>query len=272
MNTRSKAMTLLTLCLVLLAWLGPPVSTQAQSGATLQVYISTFPRLPSTQDFVSFYAFLLDDVSQTEVTYTWDFGDGTTASGQLTGHHYAAEGDYVVRLAVTTADGRSGSAARTITVRDRDVAVTKLTAPQAARAGQTRQVSIGVTGKRHDSWVSVILFNSDWTAKNLDQARAFAVAYLRGARDYHDAMRGGVKRNEVVEILMKYTTLKEPEQYSRIQWEYVDQNAEINVASMRDQQDWYAAQGTVTQKVDVESMIDRRFVDHAIGKLGRVAN
>ncbi|MFN8469810.1 MAG: PKD domain-containing protein [Caldilineaceae bacterium] len=161
MNTRSKTMTLLTLCLVLLAWLGTPVSTQAQGGASLQVYISLFPRLPSTQDFVSFYAFLLDDVSQTEVTYTWDFGDGTTASGQLTGHHYAAEGDYVVRLAVTTADGRSGSAARTITVRDRDVAVTKLTAPQAARAGQTRQVSVGVTSKRYDNWVSVILFKSD---------------------------------------------------------------------------------------------------------------
>jgi TolB-like protein len=74
---------------------------------------------------------------------------------------HAAEGYYLVRLAVTAADGRSGSAARTISVRDRDVAVTKLTAPQVARAGQTRQVSVGVTGKRYDNWVSVILFKSD---------------------------------------------------------------------------------------------------------------
>lgn len=118
--------------------------------------------------------------------------------------------------------------------------------------------------------VSVILYNSDWANKNVDQAKAFTAAYVRGARDYYDAMRGGPKRKEVVDVLVKYTRLKEATMYDQIQWEYVDPNVEINVESLRDQQDWHAAQGAVPRKVDVESMIDRRFVEHAIAKHGRI--
>lgn len=118
--------------------------------------------------------------------------------------------------------------------------------------------------------VSVILFNSDWSDKNPDQAKSFTVAYLRGARDYYEAMRGGPDRKHVIDVLMKYTSLKDPAQYDKIQWEYVDPNIQFNVESMQDQEDWYAAQGAVTRKVPIESMIDRRFVDYAVGKLGRI--
>ena len=118
--------------------------------------------------------------------------------------------------------------------------------------------------------VSVILYNTDWSTRNPDQAKAFTTAYLRGARDYYDAMRGGPKRKQVVDVLMKYTSLKDPAQYDKIQWEYVDPNLQFNTESMHDQQEWYAAQGFVPKKVDLESMIDRSFVDHALGKLGRV--
>lgn len=118
--------------------------------------------------------------------------------------------------------------------------------------------------------VSVILFNTDWSTRSADQAKGFTVAYLRGARDYYDAMRGGPKRKQVVDVLMKYTSLKDPAQYNQIQWEFVDPNLQFNVESMRDQQEWYAAQGSVTKKVDVETMIDRSFVEHALGKVGRL--
>ena len=40
---------------------------------------------------------------------------------------------------------------------------------------------------------------------------------------------------------------------------------------LRDQQDWYARQGVVTQKTDVEKMVDRRFLDYALEKLGRAS-
>jgi hypothetical protein len=51
----------------------------------------------------------------------------------------------------------------------------------------------------------------------------------------------------------------------------MDPNAEISLDGLRDQQDWYARQGVVTQKTDVEKMVDRRFLDYALEKLGRAS-
>src|SRR5258708_25317426 len=88
--------------------------------------------------------------------------------------------------------------------------------------------------------VSVILYRKAWMDKQPDQAKAFTVAYLKGVRDYFDAMKGGAKRAEVVEICAKYTSLKDKALYGKIQWSYMDPNAEISFDGLRDQQDSHA--------------------------------
>jgi NitT/TauT family transport system substrate-binding protein len=118
--------------------------------------------------------------------------------------------------------------------------------------------------------VSVILYNADWASLNVDQANAFTVGYMRGAREYHDAMKGGARRKEVVATLVKYTRLKEPALYEKIQWSYLDPNGDIDLASLRDQQDFHAREGSIPKKVDIDAMIDGRFLAHALQKLGRV--
>jgi NitT/TauT family transport system substrate-binding protein len=118
--------------------------------------------------------------------------------------------------------------------------------------------------------VSVMLYSKGWTDKNPDQAKAFTLAYMKGVRDYVDAMKGGPKRAEVVEICIKYTSLKDKAMYDKMQWSYMDPNGEISFDGLRDQQDWYAKRGFVATKADVESMVDRRFLDYALDKIGRV--
>jgi NitT/TauT family transport system substrate-binding protein len=117
--------------------------------------------------------------------------------------------------------------------------------------------------------VSVILFSKTWTDKKPDQAKAFTVAYLKGVRDYVDAMQGGPKRGEVVAICAKYTSLADKAMYDKIQWSYMDPDGEISIDGLRDQQDWYTKQGFVPKKANVQAMIDRRFLDYALNKLGR---
>jgi NitT/TauT family transport system substrate-binding protein len=118
--------------------------------------------------------------------------------------------------------------------------------------------------------VAVILYNADWADQHPDQAKAFAVGYLKGARDYYDAMKGGTQRKDVVATLMKYGRLKDPALYDKMQWGYADPNGDFDIRSLRDQQDWHASQGSVPNKVDVGAMIDHRFLDYALQKLGRV--
>lgn len=119
--------------------------------------------------------------------------------------------------------------------------------------------------------VAVILYSKAWIDASPDQVRAFTVAYLKGVRDYYDAMRGGPSRSWVVPILMKHTSLKDEALYQRIQWSYMDPNAELLTASLDEQQDWYVKNGAMKKKLDTAKMIDSRFIEYAVGRLGRVA-
>ena len=50
------------------------------------------------------------------LSYDWDFGDGSTATGQLATHAYASVGTYTVRLQATDAIGDASESRQTIRV------------------------------------------------------------------------------------------------------------------------------------------------------------
>lgn len=52
----------------------------------------------------------------TIVSYSWNFGDGATSSGQIVTHTYNTKGVFSARLTVTDNDGKTGSTTRTIDV------------------------------------------------------------------------------------------------------------------------------------------------------------
>jgi PKD repeat protein len=79
----------------------PPVArwTQSCSGLTCALDASTS-----------------SDTDGVIASYSWDFGDGTNASGPTASHVYADPGSYTVRLTVTDDDGDSNSAVGAVTV------------------------------------------------------------------------------------------------------------------------------------------------------------
>ncbi len=121
-----------------------------------------YPYDPTVFDTIpiQFNDYSYDPVGVGIQSQAWDFGDGATATGCCPTHRYAADGDYTVQLTVTTVDGRTASTSQVVQVRTRDVAITRFSAPQAARAGQTRQISVGVNSKRNPETVRVELFKS----------------------------------------------------------------------------------------------------------------
>ena len=116
--------------------------------------------------------------------------------------------------------------------------------------------------------LAVIFYNADWAKKNPQAARDFMVAYLKGARDFEEAAARGRTRAEVVDALVKHTTVKDRALYDRMQWSFADPNGAVTKESIREQQDWYAKDGKVAKKVDPDEMIDDQFARHAVQQLG----
>lgn len=111
-------------------------------------------------DTVSFYNASYDPAGAGIQGAAWDFGDGTNSAELYPSHQYAKDGDYTVRLTVTTVDGRTASTSIAIHIQTHDVAITKISAPQSASVGQTRAVSVLLSNQRYPENVQVDLYKS----------------------------------------------------------------------------------------------------------------
>jgi len=81
--------------------------------------LSTSAAILDKEETVTFNASGSYDPDGIIVSYSWDFGDGTTATGITVSHAYSDDGSYSVTLTVTDNDGATDTAHATKTVRNR---------------------------------------------------------------------------------------------------------------------------------------------------------
>jgi NitT/TauT family transport system substrate-binding protein len=122
---------------------------------------------------------------------------------------------------------------------------------------------------------TAVTFFSDHLIKNRrDVAERFMRAYLRGVRVYNDALKdghlSGAKANEVIPILVKYTTIKDEGVFRRMIPSYCNPDGEVNIASLKKDLDFFRELGLIEKKdVSAESVVDASFARAAVASLGR---
>lgn len=123
-----------------------------------------------------------------------------------------------------------------------------------------------------DPWweVAVIFYNKDWADKNPQMAKDFMAAYIKGARLMHAAitLKEPKARAEYMDVLVKYTRVKDKALHERMTTGYIDPNGYVSKESLREQQDWYAKQGTVPKKVSIDEIVDEQYLKYALQQLG----
>jgi len=92
----------------LILWNDPPVASFTESAET--VY---------TGESIIFNASSSYDPDGSIVSYFWDFGDGSNATGVVVEHAYSDDGNYTVTLTVTDDKGAEGTATSTKTILNR---------------------------------------------------------------------------------------------------------------------------------------------------------
>jgi hypothetical protein len=139
---------------------GGPVQFSLDVAPQLEPAFALSPGDPSNFDTIQFFD-TSNDPARMSWSAAWIFGDGSTATGPTPQHRYVRDGTYTARLSITTTDGRTASTDQTIHVATHDVAIVKLAAPQNARVGQTREITVGVRNTRYPEQVSVELHKSN---------------------------------------------------------------------------------------------------------------
>jgi PKD repeat protein len=115
---------------------------------------------PNVFDTIQFYDYSQDPAQVGIQSRTWNFGDGTTSTDVNPQHRYATDGDYTLKLAVETPDGRKASTQQVIHVRTHDVAVTSLSVPSKGRVGRSSTVVASLSNLRYPETVQVQLYKS----------------------------------------------------------------------------------------------------------------
>ncbi|MBI2369754.1 MAG: ABC transporter substrate-binding protein [Deltaproteobacteria bacterium] len=115
---------------------------------------------------------------------------------------------------------------------------------------------------------AAITYGDAFIRQKPELGRRFLLAYLRGVRDYADAMHKRKGRREVIEILVRHQPIKDLALYEKIEWEPADPNGRVNRRSLEEEMRWYVQQGLAQRVVPLDDIVDDRFVEHAQRELG----
>lgn len=120
--------------------------------------------------------------------------------------------------------------------------------------------------------IAVLLYSEDFALKRPEVARKFMRAYIKAVRFYNDALAGGriagPNANEVIDILIKSTPIKNAAIYKSITPNGCDPDGQVHVPSLKGDLDFYREQGMITGAVSVEQVLDSSFVEAALKELG----
>jgi ABC-type nitrate/sulfonate/bicarbonate transport system substrate-binding protein len=116
---------------------------------------------------------------------------------------------------------------------------------------------------------TLIIYSPTMSTQRQEVGKRFMVGYLRALRDYQAAFNEGKDLDAIVEILTKYTTIKDPAVYKKIVVPAFSPNGEMNVQSIKDLQQWYVANGFVQNPVALDEFFDTSYLDYGLSVVGR---
>ncbi len=117
--------------------------------------------------------------------------------------------------------------------------------------------------------VAVLLYDQAIGAERHGLGDRFMVAYLKGVRDWVDAMDHDRGRDQVVDIMMRYTPLQDRTLFDDMSPAGLNPDGYINFDSVARDVRWYVDNGYMDQPIDVHAIVDHSHVDYALGVLGR---
>ena len=121
--------------------------------------------------------------------------------------------------------------------------------------------------------VSELMYSGKFAKTDVDLARRFMRAFLRGVRYHNDALGPngeftGAQGDEVVSIAVEYGPFKDPAVWRSFILSYCGPDGTLHVPSLKEDLELFKKQKYIEGTVEIEQAIDTSFVEWAVKDLG----
>lgn len=119
-----------------------------------------------------------------------------------------------------------------------------------------------------ESQIALVLGSPNFMNVEKDVSLRFMAAYLKGVRDYNDAFIKGIDKDEIIEIMMKHTAMKDPELWEKVHVTGLDPDGKMFIDDIYKQYNAYKENGAIRGDVDLEKAIDTSITEEAVEVIG----
>ena len=121
--------------------------------------------------------------------------------------------------------------------------------------------------------IAVLLYGEQFANEQQELADGFMSAYIRGARDYNDALSGGKftgEKGEQLLALLETYTKTDREVLTQMIPTGINPDGNVYLESLQKDYEFYKANGFIESgSASVEDIVDTSFVERALEKLGK---
>jgi NitT/TauT family transport system substrate-binding protein len=119
-----------------------------------------------------------------------------------------------------------------------------------------------------DAQTALLVFGTSMTTRP-EAANRFMTAYVKSLRDYNDAFFKNKGKNAVIGILCQYSVVKEAALYEQLLPTGLNPDGYVRMKGIAMDLAWYKDRNLLKSDIKPEEAVDNRFVDFAIGVLGK---
>ncbi|WP_245698218.1 ABC transporter substrate-binding protein [Dendrosporobacter quercicolus] len=118
-----------------------------------------------------------------------------------------------------------------------------------------------------DAQTALLVYGTSMT-KNPELANRFMTAYLQSLRDYNNAFFKNQNKAEIIDILCKYSVVKDPVLYETMYPTGLNPDGYVKLKGVELDLAWYKENHLLKSDISLQDAVDHSFVDFALKKLG----
>jgi ABC-type nitrate/sulfonate/bicarbonate transport system substrate-binding protein len=114
---------------------------------------------------------------------------------------------------------------------------------------------------------ALLVFGTSLTQRS-DVANRFMTAYIKSVRDYNDAFFKGINKAEMIDILCKYSVIKDPALYEKMFPTGLNPDGYVRMKGIEMDLAWYKEHQLI-KDISINDAVDNHYVDFALQVLGK---